>query len=88
MEGVAAQHGGFFARSPLGFERSNPESKRPVSWVSLPEGEDWLLRPVLRGCCRYESVIDGTLGLADIALLNDALDVQDENERRWQEAQR
>ena len=56
--------------------------------MSLPEGEDWLLRPVLRGCCRYESLIDGTIGLEDIARLNDALDVQDENERRYMEAQK
>lgn len=54
--------------------------------MSLPDGEDWLLRPVLRGCCRYESLIDGTMGLEDIALLNDALDVQDENEHRYHEA--
>ncbi|WP_298032523.1 hypothetical protein [uncultured Desulfovibrio sp.] len=41
------------------------------------------MRPVLRGCCKYESLKDGTLGLHDIALMNDALDVRDENERRW-----
>ena len=44
------------------------------------------MRPVLRGLCKYESLIDGTLSLADVALMNDALDVQDENERRYQEA--
>ena len=33
--------------------------------------------------CKYESLIDGTLGLADLALMNDALDVQDENERLY-----
>lgn len=41
------------------------------------------MRPVLAGCCRYESLVDCSLGLADIALLNDALDVQAENERRY-----
>jgi hypothetical protein len=30
--------------------------------------------------CRYESLIDGTLGLADIALMNDALAVKADNE--------
>jgi hypothetical protein len=50
-----------------------------VKWVSLPDGEDWLLRPVVRGMCRYESLKDGTLDLADIALMNDSLDVIDEN---------
>jgi len=41
---------------------------------------------VLRGCCKYESLIDGTLHIEDIALLNDALAVQDENERRYRKA--
>lgn len=40
------------------------------------------MRPVLRGCCRYESLIDGSLSLTDLARLNDALDVFDENARR------
>jgi len=52
----------------------------------LPSGEDWLLRPVLRGMIKYESLMDGTLDIEDIALLNDALDVQDENERLYTEA--
>lgn len=45
-------------------------------------GEDWIMRPVLRGLCRYESLIDGTLDLFDIARMNEALDCHDENERR------
>ena len=44
--------------------------------------EDWLLRPVLRRLCLYESLKDGTLDLADIALLNEAIDVEAENEYR------
>lgn len=47
--------------------------------------EDWLLRPVLAGMCRFESLIDGTLTLEDISLMNEALDVQQENE--WRKAQ-
>ncbi len=47
---------------------------------------DWLMRPVLRGLCRYESLKDGTLDLADIALMNEALSVEDENAYRAQEA--
>ena len=54
----------------------------------MPGGEDWLLRPVVRGMCRYESLRDGTLGLKDVALMNDALDVQTENERRYLAAMR
>lgn len=45
-----------------------------------------MLRPVARGWCKYESLIDGTLSLADVALMNDAIDVQDENELRYREA--
>lgn len=41
------------------------------------------MRPVLKQCLRYESLIDGTVSLADVALLNEALDVMDENERRY-----
>ena len=37
--------------------------------------------------CKFESLKDGTLDLEDIAQMNDALDVQDENERRHAEAE-
>jgi hypothetical protein len=43
--------------------------------------EDWLLRPVLRGLCRYESLIDGQLCLIDFVKMNEALDVEAENQR-------
>jgi len=46
----------------------------------LPGGEDWLLAPVLEGMCKYESLLDGTLGLEDIALMNDALAVRADNQ--------
>lgn len=48
----------------------------------MPSGEDWIMRPVIEGMCRYESLLDGTLDLGDIARMNDALDVKQENERR------
>jgi len=57
-----------------------------VDFVSPPDGEAYLARPVLRGLCRYESLKDGSLDLADVARLNDWLDVQDENEARLREA--
>lgn len=50
--------------------------------VELPNGEDWLLRPVEFGWIKYESLIDGTLDLADVALLNDAIDIMLENQYR------
>jgi hypothetical protein len=43
------------------------------------------MRPVLRGMCRFESLKDGTLDLADIALMNDALEVQADNEHMHQQ---
>jgi hypothetical protein len=52
----------------------------------LPDGEDWLLRPAIKGMCKFESIKDGTLDLADIALMNDALDVVADNEYLVEEA--
>ena len=49
-------------------------------WAGLSD------EPVLRGLCRYEGLKDGTLSLEDVALMNDALTVQEENERRFMAA--
>ncbi|WP_181147794.1 DUF6889 family protein [Photorhabdus akhurstii] len=49
-----------------------------------------MLRPVIAGMCRYESLKNSILDLADIALMNDALDVKSENEamiERWRNEQ-
>lgn len=51
----------------------------------MPNGTDFLMRPVLRQVCRYESLLDGTLTLCDVGDLNDALNVFDENQRRLTE---
>ena len=37
---------------------------------------------------QYESLINGAVDLADVALLNDALDVQAENQRRYDESKK
>lgn len=37
--------------------------------------------PVLAGMCKYESLVDGTLSIEDVALLNDALAVKADNEK-------
>lgn len=52
----------------------------------MVDGDDWVMRPVLEGCCKYESLIDCTLDLADVARMNEALDVKAENERRYRKA--
>ena len=45
-----------------------------------------LLRPVVAGMIRYTDLLDESpLDLADIALMNDMLDVQAENQRRYEE---
>lgn len=56
--------------------------------MRLPDELDYVMRPVLRGLCRYESLHDGTLSLLDIALMNDAIDAMDENAYRASEAAR
>lgn len=43
---------------------------------------DWLMRPVDRGYCSYESLKNGTLDLVDISVMNETIDVREENERR------
>lgn len=66
------------------FRRTSPAlSFEPVEMV---DQEDWLYRPVDRGWCKYESLIDGTLDLADLAIMNDAIDVIEENRYRMQKA--
>lgn len=46
------------------------------------------MRPVLRGLCSYESIATPGLTLSDVALMNEALDVSDENQWRAREAER
>lgn len=49
-------------------------------------GEDWLMRPVLEGHMTLKELQDGTYGLEDVALINEALDVQAENRYRLNQA--
>ena len=62
------------------------QTERPVEWVTMPDNEDWLYRPVVEGLCKYESLKDGSLSLEDVAKMNDALDVKYENESRYRKA--
>lgn len=55
--------------------------------VQFKDGEDFVMRPLIRGLCRYESTKDGALDMADFARMNDALDISDENERRMAAAE-
>jgi hypothetical protein len=44
------------------------------------------MRPVDAGFCKYESLLDGSLTLEDIARMNEYLDVREENETRLRAA--
>lgn len=55
--------------------------------VTLPDGMDYVMRPVIGGLCRYESLKDGTLTLYDIAIMHDAMNARDENAARARKAQ-
>jgi hypothetical protein len=46
------------------------------------------MRPVMAGLCTLKELRDGTYDLCDVALLNDALNIRDENTRRMNEAQK
>jgi hypothetical protein len=53
----------------------------------MADGEDLMMRPVMRGMCSYEGLKDGTIDLYDILLMNEAIDVERENQIRVAEAQ-
>lgn len=46
------------------------------------------MRPVIRGCLQLPALYDGSVDLDAIMLMNDAIDVADENERRAAERAR
>jgi hypothetical protein len=53
----------------------------------MSDESDWVIRPVLEGLCKYESLKDGTLDLIDIARMNEAISVKYENMDRRREAE-
>ena len=54
----------------------------------MAEQEDWLMRPVMRGMLSAESLVNGKVDLAFVALLNEAIDVENENTHRMQNSSR
>lgn len=52
----------------------------------MSTGEDWLFRPVLAGLLRAESLLNTEIDLNYVADLNEAIDVQAENQRRFDRA--
>jgi hypothetical protein len=49
---------------------------------------DWLMRPILSGVCSYDALFDERYNLVDFAIMNDALNIQNENERRLDAAEK
>lgn len=54
--------------------------------ASLPEGLSYIMRPVTAGLAELRHMQDGTYSLADVALMNDGMDVDAENLRRARKA--
>ncbi len=54
----------------------------------MSSGEDWLLRPVMRQLIQYESLKAGLVDLADIAKLNELLDIEAINTHKLMERQK
>lgn len=52
----------------------------------MVDHEDFIYRPVLRGYLDPRALTDGSISLGEIALLNEAIDIQDENQHRMQKA--
>jgi hypothetical protein len=57
-----------------------------IETVSMSDGTDWLMRPVAKGWIRYESLLQTEIDLEDIARMNEAIDVETENEARMAKA--
>jgi hypothetical protein len=47
----------------------------------------WIMLPVVRRLCTLRELQDGTYDIADVALMNDALEVEAENADRARAAQ-
>lgn len=56
-----------------------PSGSGGVQQIYMEGGEDWLFRPVVAGYLKAESLLDPNIDLEFIALLNEAIDVQQEN---------
>jgi hypothetical protein len=56
----------------------------------LPDGEDFVRRPVQAGLISYVALTDGSVDLADIARMNDWIDIKADNDARiarWEREQ-
>lgn len=84
MGGISFKPLKFYSANYRVNRKAQPDSG--VKLVDLPDGLMYMMRPVIQGMCKYESLIDGSLDLADVALMNAALQVDAENQLRLAEA--
>jgi hypothetical protein len=54
--------------------------------VDLPDGLNWMMRPVDMGYCTMGDLRNRVLDLEDVALMNDSIEVRFENEKRMKKA--
>lgn len=56
--------------------------------MSFPDGENFLWRPTRADppMCSYWDIVYGDIGMYDLAVMNDILDVHDENRARAEAA--
>lgn len=50
----------------------------------MVENEDWLFRPVMKKMITADKLLDGSIDLAFVALMNEAISVESENNHRHQ----
>lgn len=82
MESGGAALGQFFQYCPVAFTPTGRGKAKNITLVEMDDGLDFIMRPVREGMCLYESLLNGTIGMEDLARMNDTLDVYAENEAR------
>ncbi len=83
---VVADSLGNFERTP---RQRDAHPASGLTLETLPEGESFLMRPVDAGYIPYTALKDGSVDLADVARMNDWLDLKADNDYRiakWREA--
>lgn len=64
------------------------EQRADFEVVSMHDGEDFLFRPVMRGMFTADRLVEpgGRVDLAFVALCNEAIDIEQENQLRARKA--
>ena len=72
----------FYARAVQRRASPKTDSVKAFELSHMSSGEDFLFRPVVKGLLHIKDLKSGEVDLNDVADLNEALDVMEENERR------